>query len=250
MVLSLFVFAVLTENISVLHGVELSFPWALGVSVGSVIIAYGHRWAIRPVRCFNCGAMTIWNTTVNRLCRNCVHEVTEARAQQKEQDRLALAEQKIRARDEKERKKENLRADKLERERIRQTHAAAQKASSSSDSADSTIASPVRTPTISGEAIFFGTLGGILVAAAILGVFRGTIDSPFSPNVAEMEASIKHSYNHETKTQDRDVRCTEVNLVKESDHKYTGFLELDDGTKLNLYVTVDGSRYIWKTSLF
>lgn len=44
--------------------------------------------------------------------------------------------------------------------------------------------------------------------------------------------------------------CSNVILVKETDHIYRGYAEFSDGSKIKIKVTVDGSQYIYQAELF
>ena len=43
------------------------------------------------------------------------------------------------------------------------------------------------------------------------------------------------------------VAIKNVELVKESSNKYTGYAETQTGKKINVVVTIDGDKMIWRT---
>lgn len=75
-------------------------------------------------------------------------------------------------------------------------------------------------------------------------------DSLFGPDQESIKTTVLTSINENAQKNGANIKCTSVTLVKESEHKYTGIAEFDDGTKLPIEVTAgDDGTVIWRSKL-
>jgi len=75
-------------------------------------------------------------------------------------------------------------------------------------------------------------------------------DSLFGPDPESVKTTVLTSINDTAQKNGSSSKCVRVTLIKESDHKYTGIAEFDDGTKLPIEVTAgDDGMVIWRAKL-
>ena len=103
-------------------------------------------------------------------------------------------------------------------------------------------------------------VGVILAILIIIGVGVGgyfAYNHFSGPSVGQIEADVKADIQAQWITSEvaalRSATITDLTLVKESENKYTGFIDISfpDGSSLRpaINVTVDGERFLWKIDI-
>jgi len=107
---------------------------------------------------------------------------------------------------------------------------------------------------VQAKSVGLWSLGGVLMYFLFNGFVGIPQINPFAGlggvSTTELQDTVREGYNEELAKSGDGVTCLSVSLAKETDHVYTGFAELSDGTKPPVKVTVgDDGQIIWKAGL-
>ncbi|RYG63449.1 hypothetical protein EON80_21225 [bacterium] len=65
-------------------------------------------------------------------------------------------------------------------------------------------------------------------------------------NVPVLESETLTAYNNELAKVSKTARAEKVALVHESGNKYVGFVDMNDGSRIQIDVTYDGTKLIYR----